>query len=49
MRATVSVIQGGKVTIPATIRDELDLDNGDTIEIDVQLVNGHSNGGGDGE
>lgn len=46
MRATVSVIQGGKVTIPATIRDELNLENGDTVEIDVQPVNNHSTGDG---
>lgn len=47
MRATVAVIKGGKVTIPATIRDELDLESGDTIEIDVQPVNSHNNGGCD--
>lgn len=44
MRATVAVIQGGKVTIPATIRDELDLEPGETVEIDVQPVNSHGNG-----
>lgn len=47
MRATVAVIKGGKVTIPATIRDELELEAGETVEIDVQRVNSQTTGGTD--
>jgi len=35
MRATVFVLDGGKVTIPKPIREELDLESGDTVEIEV--------------
>lgn len=35
MRATVPVSDGGKVTIPKVIRDELDIESGDVIEVDV--------------
>jgi len=35
MRATVYVLEGGKVTIPKPIREELELDKGDTVEIEV--------------
>jgi len=36
MRATVKVFNRGKVTIPATIREELDIEEGDVVEIDVK-------------
>ncbi|MFW6153139.1 MAG: AbrB/MazE/SpoVT family DNA-binding domain-containing protein [Halobacteriota archaeon] len=35
MRASVRVYNGGKVTIPKTIRDELGIEEGDAVEIDV--------------
>lgn len=35
MRATVKMIDQGKVTIPKPIREELDLEKGDLVEIDV--------------
>lgn len=35
MRATVRLTVDGKVTIPKTIRDELGLEHGDTVEIEV--------------
>lgn len=38
MRATVTVTQQGKVTIPKVIREEMDLEEGETVEIDVQKV-----------
>lgn len=40
MRATVYVLDGGKVTIPKAIRDELDLESGDTVNIEVTLTDG---------
>lgn len=36
MRATVTVSTDGKVTIPKAIRQELDLEKGDVIEIEVK-------------
>jgi len=36
VRATVNVIDGGKVTIPKPIRDELGIEQGDTVEIEVK-------------
>ena len=38
MKATVKVLAGGKVTVPKAIRDELDVEKGDTVEIDVSGV-----------
>jgi AbrB family looped-hinge helix DNA binding protein len=38
MRATVNVTAGGKVTIPKPIRQQLDIGEGDTVEIDVTVV-----------
>ena len=38
MRATVPVSDGGKVTIPQPIREGMDIESGDTIEIDVTEV-----------
>ena len=40
MRTTARLINQGKVTIPATIRDELDVEDGDIVEIDVRRVEG---------
>jgi AbrB family looped-hinge helix DNA binding protein len=40
MRTTARVIANGKVTIPATIRDVLDLEDGDLVEIDVRRISG---------
>jgi len=38
MRTTVKVIQGGKVTIPAAVREELEIEKGDVIEIEVSKL-----------
>lgn len=38
MRTTTKVIQGGRLTVPAHIREALDLDEGDLVEIDVRPV-----------
>lgn len=38
MRATRRLFNGGKVTVPATIRDEYDLDDGDVVEVEVRPV-----------
>ena len=35
MRATVYVSDGGKVTIPVAIRDKLDIESGDVVELEV--------------
>jgi bifunctional DNA-binding transcriptional regulator/antitoxin component of YhaV-PrlF toxin-antitoxin module len=42
MRATNRLFNGGKVTIPSTIREEYDLEDGDVVEIDVRPVGGGS-------
>lgn len=36
MKATVRLFAKGKVTIPAPIREELDVSDDDLVEIDVQ-------------
>lgn len=38
MRTTAKIVGGGKVTVPAPIRDALDVDDGDLVEIDVKPV-----------
>lgn len=38
MRTTVKVGAQYKITIPKTIREEMDLDEGDAVEIDVSKV-----------
>lgn len=38
MRATARLYNNGKVTIPAQIRDALDIDDGDLVEINVQQI-----------
>ena len=38
MRTTARLINQGKVTIPATIRNELDVEDGDLVELDVRPV-----------
>lgn len=35
MRATVRMLESGKVTIPKPIRDELALEEGDVVSVDV--------------
>lgn len=40
MRATVKVTTNGKVTLPLVLREEMDIDEGDTVEIEVTKTNG---------
>lgn len=42
VRTTVNVSDGGKVTIPQPIRDELEIESGDVIELDVTIPVGLS-------
>lgn len=39
MRSTARLINNGKVTVPAQIREALDVSDGDLVEIDVKPVN----------
>lgn len=38
MRITARLFARGKVTIPAPVRDELDVEDGDLVELDVQTI-----------
>jgi len=38
MRTTRRLFNRGKVTVPATIRDEYDLEDGDIVELEVRPV-----------
>lgn len=40
MRTTVRTFNNGKVTVPVQIRDELGIQDGDLVEIEVSLVGG---------
>jgi len=40
MRMTAQLIANGKVTVPSHIRRELDIEDGDLVEIDVRPVDG---------
>lgn len=35
MRVTKRVVDGGKVTIPSDVRHEMDIEEGDMVEIEV--------------
>lgn len=43
MRTTRRIVGSGKVSIPKVIRDELDVEDGDLVEIDVRTVNQSDN------
>lgn len=38
MRTTARLFASGKVTIPSQIRKELDVEDGDLVELDVRSV-----------
>ena len=38
MRVTVPIRKNGRVVIPRPVRDELELDYGDLIELDLQTI-----------
>lgn len=38
MKSTVRLFANGKATVPAPIRDELGLEDGDLVEIDIRPV-----------
>lgn len=38
MRTTAQLINNGKVTVPAQIREEFDVEDGDLVEIDVRPI-----------
>lgn len=38
MRTTARIIGDGKVTIPKTIRDELEVSDGELVELDIRPV-----------
>jgi len=38
MRTTVPIRQSGRVVIPSHVRDRLNVENGDLLEIDVRPV-----------
>lgn len=38
MRSTARLINNGKVTVPAQIREALDISDGDLVEIDVRPI-----------
>jgi len=38
MRSTARLINNGKVTVPAQIREALDVSDGDLVEIDIQPI-----------
>jgi len=38
MQATVPVSKDGKVTIPKPVRDALDIEKGDMVQIDVNKI-----------
>lgn len=40
MRATIPVGDKGRVTIPKAIRDELEIESGDVVEIEVMDCEG---------
>lgn len=44
-KAPTKVIEGGRVTIPAPVRRELDLSRGDYVIIDVERVDDNHDGG----
>lgn len=44
MRSTVRLFANGKATVPAPIRDEFGLEDGDLVEIDVRPVEGPADG-----
>lgn len=39
MRTTQKILNGGKVTIPKVVREELGVGEGDVVEIEVRGVN----------
>lgn len=45
MKTTMQLFNGGKITVPAPIRRELGVEDGDLLEIDVQPVAQHSERG----
>ena len=40
MRTTAQIINNGKITVPFQIRQALDVEDGDLVEIDVRPVEG---------
>lgn len=40
MRTTAQIVGNGKVTVPSQIREALNLDDGDLVEIDVRPIGG---------
>lgn len=40
MRTTTKIRQRGRVTVPQPIREELGLDEGDIVEIEIRPVGG---------
>lgn len=38
MRTTRRIVGNGKVTIPKTIRDELGVDDGDLVELEIRTI-----------
>lgn len=40
VRTTVQIISGGRVTISRPIRDMLDVEEGDLIELEVRAIDG---------
>jgi AbrB family looped-hinge helix DNA binding protein len=40
MRTTQKILNGGKVTIPKVIREELGVGEGDVIEVEITQVSG---------
>jgi len=45
MRTTVPIRQSGRVVIPSHLRDRLNVEYGDLVEIDVRPVEGEENDG----
>ena len=43
MRATSRLLADGRVTIPCTIREELELERGDAVEVEVSKITDNEN------
>lgn len=40
MKATTKILRNGRITVPYTVRETLELEHGDVVEVEVKPVEG---------